>query len=243
MTSSETKEPFFAIIQTATNHRPYSIPKNIDSFFIVEKAETELKQAGFSSIEQYNAMRLLDNAVGTFIKNAKEASYFENSIFIFFGDHGTSDPPAIHMEKADFDLKLRSYRVPFFIFAPNHVEGGRTISKVSQLVDIMPTVCSLAGVAYDNRTMGKDLFGDSINDESLALIINKKVAKSHIAVVGKNHYLSMQKDGSEIKLHDLSSENPLVDVKEKYSEITSSYSRRLRGFYEASKYMLYHNKN
>ena len=91
--------------------------------------------------------------------------------------------------------------------------------------------------------MGKDLFGDSINDESLALIINKKVAKSHIAVVGKNHYLSMQKDGSEIKLHDLGSENPLVDVKEKYSEITSSYSRRLRGFYEASKYMLYHNKN
>ena len=243
LTSLETKEPFFAIIQTATNHRPYSIPKNIDSFSIVKKSETELKQAGFSSIEQYNAMRLLDNAVGTFIKNAKEASYFENSIFIFFGDHGTSDPPAIHMEKADFDLKLRSYRVPFFIYAPNHVEGGRTISKVSQLVDIMPTVCSLAGVAYDNRTMGKDLFGDSINDESLALIINKKVAKSHIAVVGKNHYLSMQKDGSEIQLYDLGSENPLVDVKEKYPEITSSYSQRLRGFYEASKYMLYHNKN
>ena len=32
-------------------------------------------------------------------------------------------------------------------------------------------------------------------------------------------------------------------LKEKYPELTLSYSRRLRGFYEASKYMLYHNKN
>ena len=147
------------------------------------------------------------------------------------------------MENADYDLKLRSYRVPFFIYGPNLVDGGKTISKVSQLVDIMPTVCGLAGVEYDNRTMGKDLFKESINDESLALIINKKVAKSHIAVVGKNYYLSMQRDGSEIQLHDLRSNNPLVDVKEKYPEITSSYTRRLRGLYEVSKYMLYHNKN
>ena len=243
LTSSETKEPFFAIIQTATNHRPYSIPKNIDNFSIIEKSEVELNEAGFSSLAQYNAMRLLDNAVGEFITKAKEAPYFENSIFIFFGDHGTSDPAAIHMENADYDLKLRSYRVPFFIYGPNLVDGGKTISKVSQLVDIMPTVCGLAGVEYDNRTMGKDLFKESINDESLALIINKKVAKSHIAVVGKNYYLSMQRDGSEIQLHDLRSNNPLVDVKEKYPEITSSYTRRLRGLYEVSKYMLYHNKN
>ena len=53
----------------------------------------------------------------------------------------------------------------------------------------------------------------------------------------------MQRDGSEIQLHDLRSNNPLVDVKEKYPEITSSYTRRLRGLYEVSKYMLYHNKN
>tara|TARA_Y100001970_G_scaffold71395_1_gene90716 strand:+ start:2174 stop:4057 length:1884 start_codon:yes stop_codon:yes gene_type:complete len=241
--SSETKEPFFAIIQTATNHRPYSIPKNLNNFSIIEKFETELNEAGFSSLAQYNAMRLLDNAVGEFITKAKEAPYFENSIFIFFGDHGTSDPAAIHMEKADYDLKLRSYRVPLFIYAPNLVDGGKTISRVSQLVDIMPTVCGLAGVEYDNRTMGKDLFGDPISNEPLALIINKKVAKSHIAVVGKNYYLSMQKDGNEIQLHDLNSDNPLVDLKEKYPEITSSYSRRLRALYEVSKYMLYHNKN
>ena len=77
----------------------------------------------------------------------------------------------------------------------------------------------------------------------LALIVNNKVAKSHIAVIGKNYYLSMQKDGDDIQLHELNSNNPLVDVKEKYPEITVNYSRRLRGIYETAKYMLYHNKN
>ena len=43
-----------------------------------------------------------------------------------------------------------------------------------------------------------------------ALIVNKKVAKPHIAVVGKEHYLSMQKDGTDIKLHELNSKNPLI---------------------------------
>ena len=45
LTSLETKEPFFAIIQTATNHRPYSIPKNIDIF---NKANSDAKKSKIS---------------------------------------------------------------------------------------------------------------------------------------------------------------------------------------------------
>ena len=235
-------KPFFAVIQTATNHRPYSIPKNIDNFIVLEKNANELGNAGFSSLGQYNAMRLLDHAVGTFIKNAKGSQYFDDTIFLFFGDHGTSDPAAAHMGRADFDLKLRSYQVPFFIYAPKILVQSETNSEVSQLVDIMPTVCGLAGVDYNNKTLGRDILSDQLNDP-LALIVNKKVAKSHIAVVGKEHYLSMQKDGTDIKLHELNSKNPLIDVKENYPEIVERYSHRLIGMYETAKYMMYNNEN
>ena len=61
--------------------------------------------------------------------------------------------------------------------------------------------------------------------------------------VGQDHYLSMQKDGTDVKLHELWSNEPWVDVKAKYPEITRSYSKRLKGIYETAKYMLYHNKN
>ena len=240
--SIESSEPFFAIIQTATNHRPYSIPENIEGFILKDFDKTVLSNAGFDSQKQYNAMRMLDHAVGEFISNAKSAPYFKNTIFLFFGDHGTSDPRALHMAPSDFDLKLRSFQVPFFIYSPELIEGGIVRSDISQLVDILPTVNGLAGNSYVNRTMGRDLLNDIIPSDPLALIINKKMATQHIAVVGQEYYLSMSKDGSDIQLHDLWSDEPLVDVKVKYPEITRSYSQRLESIYETAKYMLYHNK-
>jgi phosphoglycerol transferase MdoB-like AlkP superfamily enzyme len=237
-------QPFFAIVQTATNHRPYSIPKNIEGFDLKDVDETVLSNAGFDSNEQYNAMRMLDHAVGEYISSAKTASYFNNTIFLFFGDHGTSDPRALHMPKSDYDLKLRSYQVPFFIYGPELIKGGIVRNDVSQLVDLLPTVNGLAGKPYENRTMGRDLLNGEIPIDPLALIINKKMAKPHIAVIGQNYYLSManRKGGPRVKLHELWSDKPLVNVKDKYPEITDRYLGRLKGIYETTKYMLYHNQ-
>lgn len=234
--------PFFAIVQTATNHRPYSIPEDVKEFNLIDVDKSILSNAGFDSQEQFNAMRMLDHAVGEFISSAKSSSYFDNTVFLFFGDHGTSDPRALHMPKSDFDLKLRSYQVPFFIYSPGLIKEGTIRSDISQLVDILPTINGFAGNAYENRTMGRDLLNDKIPIDPLALIINKKMANQHVAVIGKDHYLSMAKDGTQIKLHELWSNKPLVDVKQKYPEITNRYAARLEGIYETAKYMLYHNQ-
>ena len=240
--NSNSSNPFFAIIQTATNHRPYSLPDDVDGFNIINVDKSILSGAGFDSQKQYNAMRMLDHTVGEFITFAKSSSYFDNTVFLFFGDHGTSDPRALHMPKSDFDLKLRSYQVPFFIYSPKIIKSGSIRSDVSQLVDILPTINGLAGNDYENRTMGRDLLNDNIPIDPLALIINKKMANQHIAVIGRNHYLSMSNDGTQIQLHELWSDEPLVDVKDIYPEITNRYSARLEGIYETAKYMLYHNQ-
>ena len=240
--NNNSSNPFFAIIQTATNHRPYSLPDDVDGFNIINVDKSILSGAGFDSQKQYNAMRMLDHTVGEFITFAKSSSYFDNTVFLFFGDHGTSDPRALHMPKSDFDLKLRSYQVPFFIYSPKIIKSGSIRSDVSQLVDILPTINGLAGNDYENRTMGRDLLNDNIPIDPLALIINKKMANQHIAVIGRNHYLSMSNDGTQIQLHELWSDEPLVDVKDIYPEITNRYSARLEGIYETAKYMLYHNQ-
>ena len=239
--SIDKEKPFFALIQTATNHRPYSIPDGIEGFQVYDEDNEKLNHAGFASEGQFHAMRLLDHAVGSFMSMAESSSYFENTVFLFFGDHGTSDPRANHMPPSDFELKLRSYQVPFIIFAPWKFKGDQVRNDVAQLVDLMPTVCGLAGVTYENRTLGRDLLNGAIPDDPLAMIMNGMVAEHHIAVVGQDYYLSMNKNGSNVKLNDLWSHEPWVDVKEKYPEIADQYSHRLKGFYETAKYMLYHN--
>jgi len=235
-------QPFFAVIQTATNHRPYSIPEKVDGFKVTKVDKTVLTNAGFNSEGQYNAMRLLDHAVGEYMSMAKNAEYYKNTIFIFFGDHGTSDPRALHMPPSDFDLKLRSYQVPLILYSPGRISKGLVRSDITQLVDLMPTVCGLSNVSYENRTMGRDLLNDEIPIDPVALIINKKMAKKHIAVVGQDYYLSMQKDGTDVRLHDLQSKEPLVDVKGEHPDITKRYIQKVRGMYETAKYMMYHNK-
>lgn len=236
------KKPFFAVIQTATNHRPYSIPDGIEGFQVYDEDDEKLNHAGFASEGQFHAMRLLDHAVGSFMTMVESSSYFKNTVFLFFGDHGTSDPRANHMPPSDFELKLRSYQVPFIIFAPWKFKGGQVRNDVAQLVDLMPTVCGLTGVTYENRTLGRDLLNGVIPDDPLAMIVNGMVAEQHIAVVGQDYYLSMNKNGSNVKLNDLWSNEPWVDVKEKYPEIADQYAHRLKGFYETAKYMLYHNQ-
>ncbi|MGZ3809519.1 MAG: LTA synthase family protein, partial [Bacteriovorax sp.] len=53
-------KPFFALIQSSGFHRPYSIPEDSDGFKVLTKndiSEKEIRDFGFESLEEYNAMR------------------------------------------------------------------------------------------------------------------------------------------------------------------------------------------
>jgi len=122
--NSDKGKPFFAIIQTATNHRPYSIPENITRFEVEHISKDRVNHAGFKSVGQYNAMRLLDHAIGEYFSYAKRSEYFSNTVFFLFGDHGTSDPWAKHMPLSNYELLLRSYHVPLIVYGPTFTKGG-----------------------------------------------------------------------------------------------------------------------
>jgi phosphoglycerol transferase MdoB-like AlkP superfamily enzyme len=235
------KKPFFAIIQTATNHRPYSIPKNVKGFQIKNLSKEQVTPAGFNSVDQYNAMRLLDHAVGEYFSYAKNSNYYDNTIFFLFGDHGTSDPWAEHMPLSDYELSLRSYHVPLIIYGSGLKEKGVISSDISMLPDLMPTVAGFAGISYHNQTLGHDLMSLKDNQESYALIVGKDRGYPTIGIVGKQYYLTMYHDGTNIKLYDLQSLGSPNDIKGNHPDVTMHYSRLVQALYETSKYMLYHN--
>ena len=83
------KSPFFAIIQTAGNHRPYTIPKEDQAAFkkISFPADT-LRKYGFETNEEMNAFRYTDYCFQQFFGAAQKGDYFDNTIFVFVGDHG-----------------------------------------------------------------------------------------------------------------------------------------------------------
>lgn len=234
------EHPFFAILQTATNHKPYSIPEDNAGFKVRSVPQDSLTRAGFQSLDQYNAMRFLDHSLGEFFRLARSAPYFQRTLFVLVADHGRADPKAYHMPPADFDLKLRSYHVPLIIYGPAYLPEPRTVKTVCSITDVLPTVLSLAGLPYRAQTMGRDVLHLQ-GQEPLALIINKKLSPPSFGVIGRDFYLQVFLDGSGDSLHRLDSDAPLVDVRDQYPEIYHTYRRYAVALYEGARYMLYHN--
>jgi phosphoglycerol transferase MdoB-like AlkP superfamily enzyme len=72
LVEKQTKSPFFAIIQTSGNHRPYTIPEKNYGFKLLNIAEEEVKKYGFESLEELNSFRFMDHSIGLFIQQAKK---------------------------------------------------------------------------------------------------------------------------------------------------------------------------
>jgi phosphoglycerol transferase MdoB-like AlkP superfamily enzyme len=89
----QTDQPFFAVVQTASNHAPYIIPEAAYKHGFVANNQTaeRLNHFGFANNKEYNSLRYLDFCLQSFFKNASRSSYYQNTLFIIVGDHGTID--------------------------------------------------------------------------------------------------------------------------------------------------------
>ena len=136
------KAPFFAVIQTADNHRPYTIPEEDRKSFPLENYPTDtLKKYGFESNAELNAFRFTDFSFKTFIETAKKEPYFKNTIFVFVGDHGIRGDAGNMFPKAWEEDGLTTQHVPLLFYAPELLAPQRIDKTCSQIDLIAFCVC------------------------------------------------------------------------------------------------------
>ena len=235
-------KPFFAFIVTAANHSPYTIPKHISDFQIDHEVDAELlEKAGYRSRDQYNAMRLLDHSIQAFMEKALASEYGKNTIFCFFGDHGTSSYRLDHMPAIEQNLGLTNFHVPLIIYAPDYLKDQGVVKGMASLPDVLPTLAGLAGIEYENKTFGKDVLSQSEaqRQTNAVLCVSFKEVKSKVFLLGKDFVLSMYRDQSNQKLFKRFS-NEVKDVKADYPIKLQNQTVLAKGLYETAKYMLHH---
>ncbi len=235
------KSPFIAVIQTSGNHRPYTIPDDNAGFELQHPSHDELQRYGFQSVEEYNAYRFMDHSVGQFMQLAREAGYFDNTIFAFFGDHGITGFAGEHAPKADTQLDFGSNRVPFIIHAPHLLPEPRHYTLPAGEADVMATLTALAGRPHINTTLGRNLLDGALNGEPHAFKIIPSTPP-RIGLIGEKFYFQMIADGSLRQLHRIHGENPRDDILAQHPDIAERMERMTRAYHETAKYMLYHNK-
>jgi phosphoglycerol transferase MdoB-like AlkP superfamily enzyme len=184
------KKPFVSVIQTADNHRPYTIPKeDAATFKLVSYPKDTLTKYGFESNEQLNAFRYSDFCFETFMNAAKKEAYFNNTIFIFVGDHGLRGDAKDMFAKSYTSTGIAAEHVPLLFYGLKYIKPSINSTPASQL-DVFATAAGLANIAYTNTGFGSDLFNSStkkpfafINDpdeQTISLVGKEYVWQKHL---------------------------------------------------------------
>jgi phosphoglycerol transferase MdoB-like AlkP superfamily enzyme len=229
------QQPFLSIIQTAQNHEPYSIDKNDTSFKSIAIKKEVLNANGFVSNPEYNAARYFDHAVAKFMEAAKKEAYFENTIFVFFGDHGVIGSAAQY-PKVWTNQRLTEEHIPLFFYAPGRLKPQKRTEVVSQ-IDILPTTASLAGISYKNTSFGRNVL-DSSKNGNFAFTIFHDAGK--IGIVSDSFYFIHNYNTNEHQAFSMI-DNRTIEDKET-QKIATRYFPLAEGIYETSKWMLLNNK-
>jgi phosphoglycerol transferase MdoB-like AlkP superfamily enzyme len=129
-------KPFFDMIMTTSNHRPYTFPEG--------KIDLPSKTSG-----RRGGVKFTDFAIDEFLKEAKKRPWFDNTIFVIVADHTAGSGG-----KAEVDPDM--YHIPMWVYAPGIVKPGRIDYMASQ-IDVAPTILGMMGIDYESRFYGKDL--------------------------------------------------------------------------------------
>ncbi|MDH5230055.1 MAG: sulfatase-like hydrolase/transferase [Gammaproteobacteria bacterium] len=135
---SRAQPPFLGFVFTATTHNPWRVPKDDWHHFPPEDNTKRF----------YNSVRYVDWALGEYIQAAKNAGYYDNTIFVITGDHISKFNRTQTMEAR--------YHVPLLFIGPG-IKPELNHRLASQL-DIVPSIVDLANWNVEFSGFGMSLF-------------------------------------------------------------------------------------
>ena len=133
--TSKQGKPFFAHIMTTSNHRPYSFPEN---------------RIDLPNGTREAAVKYTDWAIGNFIKQASQHSWYKDTVFVIVADHCASSA-------GKTDLPVERYHIPLLVWSPAHLPAQK-IDRLMSQIDIAPTLLGLLNFTYTSNFMGVDVF-------------------------------------------------------------------------------------
>jgi len=242
---NDSGKPFIAYIQTASNHKPYTIGNSDnDEFKVLEEKDIDMdlfEGAAYDNIDQYNAVRYLDYNIGRFIKRAKESGYLDNTIFVMFGDHDGSTRHYNFTKTPWYDLGVNSHRSVAIMYSPTYIKP-EIDSLPTNLMDVMPTMASYSGQEMTNYTLGRNL-NDSFSKNRVSFFIDTRNGLTLFIFDGR-YILKHIVPTDEYLLFDINSDNPLKDIynESNKNENIIKLKELLNAYYQATRYLMFNNK-
>lgn len=133
------QQPFVSTVFTLNTHHPFQVPEAYKDTF---------KTEGHPML---TCIRYLDFALFRFFEQAKNTSWYPNTLFVITADH---TGPKLNEDKKS---PLDDYRIPIVFFKPDGSLKGIN-NLIANQIDILPSILHLLNYPYNYFSLGKDLF-------------------------------------------------------------------------------------
>ncbi|MDH4568105.1 LTA synthase family protein [Pseudomonas sp. BN414] len=174
-----TDKPFYALLQTLSNHTPYALP--------VELPVDKVTGHGAHD-EHLTAMRYADWALGQFFEKARKEPYFKDTLFVVVGDHGFGS------DKQLTEMDLFRFNVPLLLIGPGVREKFGDLSHtVGTQIDVVPTIMGRLGGDVRHQCWGRDLLNLPEGDPGIG-VIKPSGSDQTVAIVSSDRILVQPKD-------------------------------------------------
>ncbi|HEX4958886.1 MAG TPA: sulfatase-like hydrolase/transferase [Lacibacter sp.] len=232
------QHPFFAIIQTADNHRPFVIPEE-DMPFVDNRILTaeELQKYGFASQAEFRAFAYTDYCIRKFMEDARTQPWFENTLFVFLGDHGVKGDASAVYPRAWTNERLTDEHIPLLFYAPALLQPEHRTEAVSQ-VDVLPTIAGLLQQPHTNTTLGRDLLRKTRGGD-FAFIIHHDEGK--IGMVNNDFYYILNMNLQKDTIVPVRFNSPVLSPAD-YEEKKTVFASQTIAWYETARWMLLNNQ-
>lgn len=190
------EKPYYTKFITLTHHYPFVL--NDEEDVMIDRTNT-----GDGTVDRYfQTARYMDKSLETFMEDMKKAGEYEDTVFVFYGDHyGISENHNRAMAEIT-GTEIRPFehtqlqRVPFIIHSPGL--EGKTMDTVGSQIDVKPTILNLLGVeTEDDIQFGTDLLAK--DREDLAILRDGSVITDKYVYDGESEKCYDKATGQELK--------------------------------------------
>ncbi|ARA94664.1 sulfatase [Rhodothermaceae bacterium RA] len=152
-------QPFFAVFNFTVTHEsqvwPRDKPVETDPAAVaVPPYYPDTPVVRRDLAQHYDNIATLDSLVGVILRQLEEDGLADNTVVFFWTDHGDGLPRA---KRWLYDAGLH---VPLMIRWPGQIEPGTTTDRLVSLMDLGPTVLSIAGVPIPGHMQGQAFLGE-----------------------------------------------------------------------------------
>ena len=142
---SKMKQPFMTSVFTASSHHPFAVPEKYKKQFVEEE------------LEIHKCIRYADMSIGKFFDTASRQPWFKNTIFVLTSDHTNMS------NHAEYQTDLGGFCSPIIIYDPSRPEG-KTVDKIAQQIDILPTILGMLNYTKPYFGFGIDVLNTPKED-------------------------------------------------------------------------------